>query len=376
MARTKTLKSVLHIGKFYPPHNGGIETHLRDLASRQRAKIAVNAVVANDHAYTSHEIMEGVEVTRCATFGSIASMPICPSMARHLALPAADIIHLHTPNPGAALALLLSRRRECVVITHHADTLGRPLLRRLSDPVVRMVMDRASVIIVTSLRYLASSQELAPYKQKCRVVPLAIDPTSYSEDIGQSQEIRGRFGERMLLSVGRLVPYKGLRFAIEAMTHVDGHLCIIGHGPEENFLRRFARESGISDRVTFLGRTNDLRPYYQAARALVLPSVTRAEAFGVVQLEAMASGTPVINTDLDSGVPEVGVDGVNALTVPPGDPMALARAMQTMLDDTCVHDRLAVGARRIIHERYLLDKMVDSTLAIYRDILNMSDDLT
>ncbi len=364
---------LLHIGKFYPPHPGGIETHLRDLATRQTNSIQVSVVVSSSSRKAIRERMDEVSVVRVPCFGTFASMPLSPRLAAGIRTCPAEIVHLHTPNPGAALALLLSGHKGKVVITHHADTLGRPFLRKLSDPFVRAAMDRASAIIVTSSRYLASSPELAPYKEKCRVVPLAIDPALYSETATESQRIREQFGERILLSVGRLVPYKGFRFAIEAMAQVDGHLCIIGSGPEDGFLRQLARERNVADKVTFLGRVDDLRPYYQAARAFVLPSVTRAEAFGVVQLEAMASGTPVINTDLDSGVPEVGVDGVSALTVPPGNAAALAKAMNSLLDDPGLRDRLAAGARQAVQEKYSLDRMVRSTFDVYQEVLGAAD---
>lgn len=369
MLSKKRQLSVLHIGKFYPPHRGGIETHLYDLATRQASEAAVEVVVAHDHARTDREILNGVGVTRCATLGVIASMPVCLGMAGEIRRHPADIVHLHTPNPGAALALLLSGHRGKVVVTHHADTMGRRLLRKLSDPFVGAVMDRASAIIVTSSRYLSSSLELWAYQKKCRVVPLAIDPAPFQEVLPESKMVQDRFGARMLLAVGRLVPYKGFRFAIEAMTQVDGHLCIIGSGPEENFLRQLARDINVAEKVTFMSRVDDLRPYYQAACAFVLPSVSRAEAFGVVQLEAMASGTPIVNTRLDSGVPEVGLDGISAITVPPSDATALAAAMNTLLNDRVLSSQLSAGGRRAVQETYGIAKMVSTTLDIYREVL-------
>lgn len=360
---------MLHIGKFYPPHPGGIETHLYDLATCLSREISVEVVVAHDFARTERESLDGVGITRCATLGAIASMPLVPGMAREIRKHQADIVHLHTPNPGAALALLLSGHRGKVVVTHHADTLGRPFLRKLSDPFVRAVMNRASAIIVTSARYLASSPELAPYQSKCHVVPLSINPAPYKNVLAESFAIRERFGNRMLLAIGRLVPYKGFRFAIEAMTQVDGHLCIIGSGPEDGALRQLARERNIANKVSFLGRVEDLRPYYQAACAFLFPSITRAEAFGIVQLEAMASGTPVINTDLDSGVPEIGVNGISALTVPPEDSMSLAAAMRMLLNDAALRDRLAANAQHAVEEKFSVSGMVKSTMGIYREVL-------
>ena len=369
MSSSVNPRSVLHIGKFYPPHNGGIETHVYELARRQKEEMEVGVVVAHGQRWTRRECVDGVRVTRCGTLGSIASMPICIGMAGAIRNAPADVVHLHVPNPGAALAFLLSGHKGKLVVTHHADTLGRRFLRRLSDPFVRAAMDRASAIIVTSARYMATSPELERYREKCRVIPLAIDPSFYAAISPESDTIRRRFDGRLILAVGRMVPYKGFRYAIEAMQQVEGHLCIIGSGPEEASLQQLASELKVTDKVTFMGRAGDLRPYYQAASAFVLPSISRAEAFGMVQLEAMASGTPIINTNIDSGVPEVAEAGVSAITVPPGNAEALAGAMRALLGDPELRSRLGRRAQDVVREKYALDPMVRSTFALYREVL-------
>ena len=167
--------SVLHIGKYYPPHRGGMETHLRDLAVRQTETARVNVVVSNSAPWQEYSVMDGVSVTRVARLGTIASMPVCPGLMAAIRRSPADLVHIHMPNPGAALAFLMSGHPGKLIITHHADTLGRRTLRRLSDPFVIRLMQRASRILVTSSRYLNSSEELAPFQDKCRIVPLGID---------------------------------------------------------------------------------------------------------------------------------------------------------------------------------------------------------
>src|SRR5579883_1006623 len=135
--------AILHLGKFYPPYNGGMETHLRDLAIRQTGWASVSVVVANASSRNEHCVIEGVRVTRVARVGSIASMPLCPGLTKAIRRSPADLVHIHMPNPGAAFSLLRSGHRGRLVITHHADTMGRKSLRYLSDRYVRKVMERA-----------------------------------------------------------------------------------------------------------------------------------------------------------------------------------------------------------------------------------------
>lgn len=360
--------SILHVGKFYPPHHGGMETHLYDLATRQAKFSQVSVIVANTSKSTERTTMDGVHVVRCASFGQVASMPICLNLVREIRRHPAKIIHLHTPNPGAALAYLMSGHRGKLVITHHSDTLGREILRKISDPFVYKTMERASAIIATSHRYLESSDELRPFRKKCHVIPLAINAEPFKQASAERGSINDRFGNRLLLAVGRLVPYKGFRYLIEAMAQVDGHLLIIGSGPEEESLKQLATQLFIANKVTFLGRVNDIRPYYQAASAFILPSISRAEAFGIVQLEAMASGIPVINSDLASGVPEVSIHGISGLTVPPCNSTALAAAMQSLLDDPVLHQRLSLGAINRLNSNFLLNRMLALTQDLYKTI--------
>ena len=297
-------------------------------------------------------------------------MPVCPGLVSEIRSSPADIVHIHMPNPGGALAFLMSGHTGKLVITHHADTLGRPLLRRFSDPFVRSLMRRASRILVTSNRYLGSSLELAPFWDKCRVIPLGIDiQKAISIDDQAVLQVRQRFGENLILAIGRLVPYKGFDILIRAMKDVDAKLLLVGTGPQFEYLSKLIRSENLERRVTMLGRVDDVRPYLAAASIFVLPSVTRAEAFGIVQLEAMAAGLPVINTDIDSGVPEVCIDGKMALTVPPSDPVALSEAMRVLLSRDELRARFGEAAKARVHSEYTNDLMAERTMSLYAEVL-------
>jgi rhamnosyl/mannosyltransferase len=362
--------SVLHLGKFYPPHNGGMETQLRDLAVLQTGAARVNVIVASSERRGERCVIEGIDVTRVARIATIASMPVCPGLSAAIRRSPADLVHIHMPNPGAALAFLMSGHTGKVVLTHHADTLGRQVLRRFSDPFVNRLMQRASRIIVSSARYRDSSSELIPFRDKCRVVPYGIDVRVTACTDGVTvQRIRQKYGDKLILAVGRLVPYKGFDILIRAMKHVDAKLLLIGSGPQFDVLARLAISEGVEGKITMLGRVEDIGPYFAAASFFVLPSVTRAEAFGLVQLEAMAAGLPVINTNIDSGAAEISIGGKTGITVPPGDATELSEAIRLLLDRKDLRDRYGEAAKARVSAEYTSDLMAARVFSVYSEAL-------
>jgi glycosyltransferase involved in cell wall biosynthesis len=365
-------RSVLHIGKFYPPHMGGIEVHLRDLVRWQAGDWDVLVVVANDGLRTVCEQADGAKLVRLGCAGSIHSMPICPKLPFYIRRVRTDLVHMHLPNPAAAFAYVVSGCRIPLVITHHSDTMGRTNLKRLSDPFVQAAMNRASRIIVTSRRYADSSLELGKHRDKVEIIPLGIDASKFEqrneEIIGQLQT---RYGPRFVVAVGRLVPFKGFDSLIRAMLNVNSRLVLLGEGPERQRLEQTARECGVADRVTFAGRIDNsqIPNYLAASKMLVMPSISRAESFGIVQLEAMAAGIPVINTSIESGVMEISLDGVTGLTVPPGQPATLANAMNRLLCDGELRLRLGQAAKARVRAEFTIDQMVSRTLSVYSQAL-------
>jgi glycosyltransferase involved in cell wall biosynthesis len=366
--------SVLHIGKFYPPHRGGVETYLRHLVCEQVGQMAVEVVVANDRALTETGSVDGARVTRVACFGTIASQPICPSLPWKLIGRDDSIVHLHVPNPWAAQAYLMSGHTGRLIISHHADTLGRRHLRKLVDPFVRRVMQRADAIIVASKRYLDTSEELVEFRAKCHLIPYGIETGRYKRELlTEVHQIRETYGPRLIVAVGRLVSYKGFEYLLRAMQSVDATLLLIGDGPARKELEAARQQLGVTQKVQLLGAIEDPTPYYKAAMMLVLPSVSRAESFGMVQVEAMAAGIPVVNTQIDSGVPEVSVDGVTGITIPPRDPDSLATAMRTLLDCPEMRIRYGQAALARAHKEYTARRMAEDTLAVYESVLASSN---
>lgn len=365
---------VLHIGKYYPPYKGGMETHLQELCRATSKHLDLEVIVANDSTQTITEFDGSIRVHRVGTLASVSSAPICPGMVRAIRNTPADIIHFHAPNPAAALAYFASRHPARLVVTHQSDIIRQRVLKFFYEPLLRRLMQRASAIICLSPNYIESSAILGRHRDKCNVIPHGLDPEQFGQAEGEEiSAIRDRYGSNLVLAVGRLVYYKGFDYLIRAVAHTDATLLIIGAGPLRDHLLRIATGLGIAGRVYLLGEVPDVRPYYRAARVFALPSIARSEAFGIVQLEAMASGTPVVNTNLDSGVPFVSLNGVSGITVPARDAEALSEALNRLLHDDLMHRRMSEGARFRVREMFTLSTMANRTVELYRQVLGTKE---
>jgi rhamnosyl/mannosyltransferase len=232
-------------------------------------------------------------------------------------------------------------------------------------------------VLSTSPPYARQSPFLSRYRDRVHVVPLGLDLEPYlhptPEDRQTSEELKARYSGPIWLACGRLTYYKGLHNAMRALARVPGTLLVVGDGPERAALEVEARRNGVFSRVVFVGELPTLRrivPYYHAATALWFPSNYKSEAFGLVQVEAMASGCPVLNTAIaGSGVPWVSRHDESGLTVPVDDPAGLARAARRLLDEPGLRERLAEGARQRARRDFDHKVMADRSVEVYRDAL-------
>lgn len=362
---------VLHIGKYYPPYRGGMESHLESLSNELKRLVDLEVIVANTSWRTANEVVDGINVTRVGKLFDLQSAPICPALVRQIRRTKADIVHLHWPNPNAVLAYLLSGHRGRLVLTYHSDVVRQRTLAAAFTPILRAALKRASAIIVSSPNYIDGSYVLPQFRERCRVIPFGVSGDYFEQfDPHVVSRIREEYGPRIVLGVGRMVYYKGFEHLVRAMSDVDAHLLLIGKGPLRQPLSELADNLGVSGRVTFLSEVNDIRPYYQAADVFALSSVMRSEAFGIVQLEAMACGKPIINTQLDSGVTYVSPHGVSGLTVPPADAPALSGAINQLLDHADWRAELGDGARDRVARDFTVEKMVRSTFELYHEVMS------
>jgi glycosyltransferase involved in cell wall biosynthesis len=363
---------VLHIGKYYPPYRGGMESHLEALCGELKQFIDVEILVASSNgSRTSEELVDGLKVARLGKLFRLRSAPFCPQMVRQIRASKADLVHIHHPNPGAVLAYLASGHRGRLVFTYHSDIVRQKVLSRFFDPILKHALNQADAIIVSSSNYIRSSYILPLYEKKCRIIPLGVAVERFERpDAAEVTRLRKLFGPRIVLGVGRLVYYKGFEHLIAAMKFVAGRLIIVGSGPLHNALQQQAESCGVSNRVTFLTNVDDVCPYYHAADVFALSSVARSEAFGIVQLEAMACGKPVVNTNLDTGVTSVSIDGVSGFTVPPADPEALGKAINTLLDNPLRSSAYGLAGQARVKQHFSLQQMAGQTLEAYHEVMN------
>jgi len=363
---------VLHVGKFYPPHMGGIETHLQALCGELQKSLDLRVVVANDGGESVAERLDGVDVLRVPTWATLASTPLCPALTGEIRRSAADILHLHLPNPMAVMAYLASGFSGPLVLSYHSDTVRQKVLGALFSPFLELALRRSSAVIAASVAYQNSSPVLARYLDRCHVIPYGIPLDRFEQaDPIAVQKLRLQNGQRLVVSVGRLVYYKGFEYLIRAMARVDGKLLIVGTGPLRQTLQELARSLNVAEKVVFLGQISDqeLIACYHAADVFALASTARSEAFGLVQVEAMAAGLPVVNTKLDSGVPFVSLHEQTGLTVPPCDSEALAVAINRLLNNPDLRRSLGEAARQRARQEFSLDVMTSRTLGVYETVV-------
>jgi glycosyltransferase involved in cell wall biosynthesis len=368
---------VLQLGKFYWPHRGGIETYLRSLCERMNEHVDLKLIVANDGLRTTESLVDDVPITRVGTLFCCASTPICPRMIGKVRETRADLVHIHLPNPWALLAYFGSRHRGKLIISYHSDIIRQRTLGKGFEPIVKYAMARSSALIAASPNYIDSSPMLRAYRDRCHVIPYGVAQELYdTPDMAAVNEIRRRYGQRLVLSVGRLVYYKGFDYLIQAMRPVRGNLLIIGEGPLRRELEQRAVAEGVRDRVFFLGDIDNPTSFYHAADVFVLASTARSEAFGIVQLEAMACGKPVVNTSLNSGVPFVSLHGQTGLTVQPRDAAALTAAINLLLNDDALRNRYGQAAKLRVQNEFSLSDMAHRTLQLYRHVMSLPPSLS
>jgi rhamnosyl/mannosyltransferase len=307
-----------------------------------------------------------------------ASTPIVPGMTHALKVEsgspqAPDVFHLHFPYPWGEVAWLRARVSQPTVLAYHADVVRQKMLLAMYAPMLRRVLDRVDVVLASSPNMVEHSPFLSRIPDKCRVIPYGIHVERYADTpelLARAAELRAGHERPIVLFVGRLVYYKGPEVLMRAMGEVDADLVVIGRGPLRPELEALAESSGITSRVTFLDPVDDdeLAAWYHAADVFCLPSVARSEAYGLVQLEAHASGTPTISTTLTTSVPFVNADGVTGLTVSPGDAGALTEALRTLVGDEALRTRLGAQARERARADFSIDRMVDRTLAVYAEL--------
>ncbi len=384
---------VLHIGKYYPPFAGGIEHFLADLLPALSARgIAAAALVHDEQPpFSRHPSPvrgEGkVSIYRAPCFGRLLYAPISPAfpvwLNRAIRAFRPDLLHLHLPNTSAFWAMAIPAARRLPWIVHwHADVVASAIDRRLAlayhlyRPFEQRLLAASRAVVATSPPYLEASAALASWRERCHIVPLGLDPTRIAEPDpaaqSRAERLWGMTGFRVL-AIGRLTYYKGHDVLIQAAASLDdSRVLIVGTGEHLERLTALIQSSGLGEQVRLPGfqPEPDLNALLASCDVLCLPSLERTEAFGLVLLEAMRFGKPVVVSDIPgSGAGWVTRQARHGLLAPPGDSTALAVALRALQHDPDRRRTLGLAGAAALREQFGIEPVAAAVAELYRRVL-------
>ena len=336
----------------------------------------VSVIAYADGRQRREETVNGVRLLREPVQAVIRSQPIAMGLWNTIReeLNKADLLHMHVPNPLAEAVILSLKPSLPIVVTYHCEVVRQRLLKNLYVPIRTRVYKRADVIVVATQNNFNSAEGMCNHSAKIKIIPYGIHPI-LEVPPAAVDECHENYGNYILF-VGRLVEYKGIPYLLEAlrrMTDQTMNLVLVGSGPREPELRSLASTLNLEHRVKFLGEVKDpvrFGALYHGSLAFVLPSVDASEAFGIVLLEAMSCGKPLVTTKLGTGVDIVNEDGATGIQVPPRNATALAAALDSLFEDPGrVHRYSEEGLRRF-RENYCISAMAEAHNALYGSLLN------
>ena len=339
----------------------------------------VDVLCFNNNSKSTYELYNGVGVHRMGILGVIAGQPIALGMFIKLKSMASDydLIHVHSPNPIAELLCLTIPKSIPIVSTHHSDIIRQKFLTKFYYPLYEKFLMRVGKVHVPTQNHIDYSPCLSKFSSKCEIIPFGIKVDHlHKNDISQEIESLKNKYNKYALFVGRLVGYKGLDVLIKAAKENKYPVLIVGDGPLREKLEKMVHEYDVQDTVHILGKVLDdkkFRALYHACEFLVLPSVTANENFGMTQLEAMSCSKPVITTNLESGVPAVGVRGKTTLITEPGNVTQLAGAMTMLMENPELQESMGKAAYKHFINKYQWETMIHSTNESYERISCFSD---
>ena len=371
---------IVQVSPYYSPHHGGVESFVRDISEEMTKRGNEVTVLTSqfDRTLPAEENFHNMRVVRVPLRGTFFRTPFPRRLARYLEGDF-DIIHSHTPPPSFAYTTS-SRRYDgkgVRVVTYHCDS---DIPSRILSPFIRMVDRRmsgriirgADCVIVTTETYASTS--LNTWNITPEIVPVSANTRRFFPDPEDRIRTRRRLSidrYKVVLFVGRLVRHKGVQYLAGAMRFLpeDYRLLVVGDGEYAASIKRYIRIHSLDSKVKMLGDIPDsvLPSVYRASDVLVVPSTSRLEAFGISAIEAMASGTPVVVSDIP-GVREIISDGIQGLRAEPMNPKDIALKIREITSDRAGRDEM--GRRGIARSReFSSSSITDRLLAIYRGLL-------
>ncbi|MFH1677737.1 MAG: glycosyltransferase [Patescibacteria group bacterium] len=367
---------ILQINKLYSPWIGGIETIVQQIAEglNKKNNLDIEVLCCQPKGKRKIEEINNVKIWRAASFGIFFSMPLSMDFLKlfKILIKKADLIDLHHPFPLADLAIFLFRPKVNLIVHYHSDIVKQKFLAFLLKFFILHSLKKAKKIIVSNPNLIKSSILLKQFKEKCVVIPFGVDLNKFEitpEKEKKIQEIKNKYG-KFILFVGRLTYYKGVEYLIKAMKDVNVTLVIIGQGPLKKNYKLRIRNYELEKKIFILPKQNekDLINFFHACELFVLPSVFKTEAFGLVLIEAMACGKPIISTELGTGTSWVNQNKETGFVVQPKNSQELSLAIQKIINNKKLSQEIGKNAYEKAIAVFNLNRMLVSTKNLYSAI--------
>ena len=373
----------------FPPYLAGTGNVCYNYAI-ELAKLGKDVTVfTSSSPRTDYVYDENINVKRFRPLFQIGNAPFMPQLAN---IGDYDIVHLHLPFVfGDAFLYLFSKIRQTrFVITYHNDILFSGLKGFFSEKyaniVTKSMIRNSRRMIVTSKDYLHNShitKDLGLSLEKIIEIPNGVDIRKFNPNVccDGLRELYGLEDNKIILFVGALDKahyFKGVEYLLIAFSKIEldnAYLILIGDGELRDYYEQLSKRLGISKRILFTGRVsdNELSKYYALSDLVVLPSITMGEAFGLVLLEAMATGKPVIASNLP-GVRTVIDNGLNGYLASPKDIEELASKIVFLLENEDVRLSFGHEGRKKVEEKYAWEIIGKKLECVYEEILNEDSD--
>ncbi len=369
---------VLQLGKFYYPTFGGIEQVMYEIAEGLNASgIKSDVLCANTKAKYEEMVFDNYKVYKTSSYGLVKSTSITPQLVYKLwkIHKNYDIIHIHHPNPMAFLALFIVRPK-CKVIVHwHSDIIRQKKVLKYFLPLQHWVLDFADKIIATSQNYAKHSPALNKFEKKVVSIPIGISDKKFLVNILDVEKIENKYlNKKIILAIGRFVSYKGFKYLVESAKYLNNDFIILigGEGPQKKEIKEYILSNKLEDKVELLGYLEEQEKYnyLKACDIFCLPSITKAEAFGVVLLEAMIFSKPLVTSNIkESGMTWVNKNNISGLHVDLKSPKSLANAFMKLQKDEIFYKDLSQNSYKRYKTFFTQDEMIKSLKDLYRSIL-------
>jgi len=353
------------------PYHGGIQEYVLNLAKEQSKK---HEVVIFTSKNKGTKKVRNVKYYQCYPFLTLFRTPFIPSLYAKILQTDLDVVHVHFPFPLASdLACYLAKiKKHAVIATYHCE-IEMDMQRRRNIPyrflksfhdnfLLSTALRKVDRIIVTTKSFFETSQILKRFSNKVEIIPVGVDVNRFTPNYEYP---------RKLLFVGRIIPEKGIEYLIKSIKFVDFDLVILGKPVSHsyyNYLLDLTKQLHLTSRVHFMGfvPSSDLPKYYQNVGAVVLPSTSRLEAFGITVLEGFACGKPAIVTDLPG--PASLVTNKYGKIVPKKDFEAIAKAASEIFEEGRMTE-IGKKARKLVEEKYSWSSISRKIERLYCEII-------